>query len=355
LNQLFTWFGCKKKVVDLVWNAWGPEVKLTAEPFAGTAVVTLNPPDWSNVKNRYLNDYNCYIANVFRSVLYDKDAVAYHAAHPRLEIDLHMIHDYLYAQGHCAGGLRDLLRTSITAHDAILAGWWVWGCNNWLGGLWGECSIKVDDLAKFNTDLNEFYGENKLVGTKRQKLNHRNQLTEQLVGTKRQKLNHINMCTEQLVGTGRNKLTHRNQLTERISDVPRLQHITDLVDKIYWGLRDCKILNGDFERLLTDSYLDSSCNGIFLDPPYPETGESGTYGSKNTEQDTFSRAIKWFLDKRNDKNKRIVFACQEHNLVSIDLPTDVRVIKWSRCGGYAQDKKEDRHTEVMLVSKHCNN
>jgi site-specific DNA-adenine methylase len=75
-----------------VWAALG-EVTTYAEPFAGTAVVGLSCP--YTVPNFYLNDANAHIANVFRSVMYDPDEVIFQACHPRLELDMWMIHDYL--------------------------------------------------------------------------------------------------------------------------------------------------------------------------------------------------------------------------------------------------------------------
>ena len=326
IDQLYTWFGCKKQVVDRVWQAWGSDITLTCEPFAGTAIVSLSAPDECHISNMYLNDADAHVANVLRSVLYDPDEVIYHCCHPRLELDLHMIHDYLTSS---KPSLRELLGTAIDACVPVLAGLWVWGINNWLGSGWCSDDLVLktpDKVALDNTDLDEF------SGTWRNKLDHGNKLTER-------------------IATVRQKLNARNQITERLTDSPRYEHVKDLVYSIYHRLRDAKILYGDFERVLTGSYLESFTCGIFIDPPYPQT--DAYYD--NNEDETFARALRWFIDNCDNPKYRIIFCCQESNLVGIELPDKIRKEVWSRSGGYAQDKKADRHTEVLLFSSACIN
>jgi hypothetical protein len=94
-------------------------VDTVIEPFAGTAVASINPPpDRPPPKNIYLNDINCHIANVLRSIMYHPDEVALHAGHPRIELDMHMAHD-LVINGR--EGLRALLGTSLQACDPVMA------------------------------------------------------------------------------------------------------------------------------------------------------------------------------------------------------------------------------------------
>ena len=356
--QLYTYFGCKKKVVDLVWRAWGPEVTLVVEPFAGTAVISLNAPEGHNVKNWYLNDYDMHVANVLRSVRYHPDTVVEYAAHPRLEIDMHQIHDYLMAS---KPSLRDLLLTGIEACDPKLAGWWIWGCNNWLGGQWCACPIKPDEVFLKNEDLKKFEDAE---GTWRQKPNNRNRITESLTATGRKKPNNCNRITESLTGTARKKLNHRNPCTEQLTDNSRTEHISDLVHRAYEQLRDTTILYGDFGRVLTNSYLGDSKNvGIVLDPPYPSTnmanGGSAYSEGRDDEQDTFHRAWAWFVEHHEDADKRIVFCCQESCLEGLTVPKAVRVINWTRNTGYSSGntktsaQKDTRSTELLLLSTAC--
>ena len=390
IDKLYTYFGAKKKIVDQVWRIFGNDKSYTKyfEPFCGSAVIGLNAPD--SVKELYLNDFDCHIANVLRSVIYYPDIVIEHACHPRLELDLHMIHDYLQTSTPI---LRELLMSGIQNCDPIKSGWWIWGCNNWLGGGWcteyGQLKT-LDDLALRNRDLwrfepvvrtgrnklihrdqateNKITGtlrkklihrdqatENKITGTLRKKLNNCDRVTENIIGTKRNKLNHGNQETEKIIGTKRLKLVHRDQVTENKTenDYARKAHISNLIYNAYTRLRDAKILYGDFERLLTNSYITGKCL-IFLDPPYPSSDEQ-TYTSIDTH-DVFRRAYHYFIDNYQDDNKRIIFCCQQEDINDYTVPEDVRVIKWSRGNCYpgvqvASGNK--RHTEILLLSKAC--
>jgi hypothetical protein len=272
INQLYTYFGCKKAMLSELWDYWGPGCDVLVEPFAGTAVATLNCP--YRIHKIYLNDFDCHVANVLRSVVYEPETVIDHACHPRIELDLHMIHDYLTG---IRPGLRDTLMSGIEAHDAKLAGWWVWGCNNWLGGGW--CSdnriLKTPDALAVASQSP--------AGTCRKKPNKNQQLTErQIVATPRKKPNDRNKLTERLVATERKKPNTGNRLTERLAP-DRRAHVSELVYRCYDHLRDAKILYGDFARCLTNSYLEGSRMAILLDPPYPGTD------CEYTDDDAFAR------------------------------------------------------------------
>lgn len=354
--QLFTYFGCKKRIVERVWQAWG-DVSTTVEPFAGTAVVSLSQPVRHNVKNMYINDTDCHIVNVLRSVIYEPEVVVRYAAHPRCELDLHMIHDYLIASRQ---SLRDFLGSHIDACDGVLAGWWIWGCNNWLGGGWctDQAILKTPDkVALDNRDLDDL-GQL----TRRRKPTSCNQLTERLIGNKdlddlgqltsRIKPTHRNKLTERLIGTPQKKPTNDNKLTERLTDNDRTTHIRHLIHNVYSVLRGARILYGDFERVLTDTYtIGSGYTGIFLDPPYPST-KDGQYLYSVEDKSTFSRSLKYFLEHNDNEKLRMVFCCQEQDLTGVNLPTTIKKENWSRDRGYSKDQT-NRHTEILLFSKWC--
>lgn len=320
VEQLYTYFGSKKMMVDKIWNLLGYDLSTYIEPFAGTACVALNRPE--DIKNCYINDADGHIVNVLRSVKFNPDEVIINACHPRSELDMHMMHDYLQNYGEVK--LPELLKTSFIACNPTLAGYWVWGCNNWIGE-WchKDCCIKPDTLCLGNDDLKEF---DEIKGTRRKKPSHRNMLTERLA-------------------TWRNKPSDRNRITERLIDSDRYEHVQNLVYAIYHKLRDCRILYGDFERVLTKSYLDSPLTGIFLDPPY--LNGDINYGTKSN---VFSRSLKWTLDNYTNKKLRIIFCCQEKDLEGIDLPTDLKKEFWTRSVGYASGSgtRDERANEVML-------
>ena len=55
LKQLFTYFGCKKQIIERVWRAFGDDIAMTVEPFAGTAIVSVSRPDGLKLANMYLS------------------------------------------------------------------------------------------------------------------------------------------------------------------------------------------------------------------------------------------------------------------------------------------------------------
>ena len=73
----FPWFGGKSKAAETVWPAFGV-VDNYVEPFAGSAAMLLAaPPDAARVET--INDFDGFIANFWRAIAHDPDAVA-HAA-----------------------------------------------------------------------------------------------------------------------------------------------------------------------------------------------------------------------------------------------------------------------------------
>ena len=333
-NQLYTYFGCKKKMIDIVWTEYFHDIDMLIEPFAGTAVIACNKPDTVNVKTTYLNDYDCHIANVLRSVVYDSEALIDYICHPRLELDLHMIHDYITG---AKPYLRDLLMKNIDAHDVKLAGWWVWGINHWIGGSWCNCELKKIDKLTEQYD-EDFFVYPSGVGEK--------------VSTGRNKLISSDQVTHQKISTDRNKLLHGDQLTHnKTSD--RYDHVSTIVNNIYDQLSEAKIMYGDFERVITDSYTgDGKRVGIFMDPPYQKVScatYDNLYGSSNLKEDhnTFDRAKKWFLD--NYKNPKLKIILCGHKECFDDIHCDIKKVEWKRGGGYAKDK-DGQNSEMFITN-----
>jgi len=113
-----------------------------------------------------INDIDCYIANFWRAIQANPDAVAVHANWPVNEADLHARHRWLvgvdfppinvpmiyatnpalraaYLAGFGARGtgsdrraFRERMRTDPDYYDVKIAGWWCWGMCCWIGGGW---------------------------------------------------------------------------------------------------------------------------------------------------------------------------------------------------------------------------
>lgn len=209
----FPWFGGKRRVADIGWQAMGPEADNYIEAFAGSLAMLLGRPGGAG-KIETVNDIDANIANFWRAVREDPTGVAAHCDWPVIEVDLHSRHDYLVKN---LPKLREKIVADPGYFDSKIAGWWVWGIGLWIGSGW--CA-PTDDA------------------TTRQKphISARGIHTAEPVTSRRKPT----MGVEAWL----------------VSLSTRLRHV--------------RVLSGDWLRVLTDSVL-SAGNGItavFLDPPY---------------------------------------------------------------------------------------
>jgi site-specific DNA-adenine methylase len=143
LRAPFPRFGGKSGVAADVWTAFG-RVQNYVEPFFGTGAVLLARPDFDGTQTETVNDADCYLANFWRAVQADPDAVADACDWPVNEADLHARHAWLLQRS----GLREKMADP-AFFDAKAAGWWVWGAGLWIGSGWCEGSLhrKLPELG----------------------------------------------------------------------------------------------------------------------------------------------------------------------------------------------------------------
>ena len=320
--KLFTYFGNKAYVANQVWDYFG-QTDAYVEPFVGSAAVLLASP----YKHTYeaVNDWDCHIVNVFRSLRYHKDGVIQAAYWPRTELDLHMRHDYLVMH---MEDLRSLLLSDVKACNPELAGWWIWGINLWLGGGW--CTSKKVDKTK---------PHNKGILTLAKKPVARNQGILTLAQKPVARNKGILTLARKPVSCNRGILNKGD----------RLEIITDLITRVHDRLIDTNILYGDFERVLTPSYTTGfgTC-AVFMDPPYRGYMKDKIYAIEHA--DTWDRAKDWFLAHMDDPAYRIILCGQDDDWP--DKPDSVRVHTWTRMAGMAKDKKKNT-LEKLYISPHC--
>lgn len=95
LRPPFPWYGGKRRVAPEVWARFG-DVRHYIEPFAGGLAVLLGRPDTHRAGGlETVNDLDRYVANFWRAVRADPEAVAAHADGPVLEVDLRARHRWL--------------------------------------------------------------------------------------------------------------------------------------------------------------------------------------------------------------------------------------------------------------------
>ena len=137
LDPPFPFFGSKRRLAPIIWERLGnPTVYV--EPFAGSLACLLARPGGAG-QREIVCDLDGGIANFWRAVEDDPEAVAYWADHPTLHQDLTARHRWLksWLAQHA-----EALSLDPHYYDAKVAGWWVWGISLWIGGGW--CSVDTD-------------------------------------------------------------------------------------------------------------------------------------------------------------------------------------------------------------------
>ena len=126
----FPWHGGKRRWASLIWSKLGNPT-VYAEPFAGSLAVLLHRRQ--PCPREIVCDLDGLLCNFWRALRDDPDAVAYWAAWPTIHHDLTARHHWLreWRDNHGHRITRDP-----TFYDARIAGWWVWGLSNWIGGGW---------------------------------------------------------------------------------------------------------------------------------------------------------------------------------------------------------------------------
>jgi hypothetical protein len=140
MKSPYPYFGGKSTIAPLVWQRLGDTPNFV-DPFLGSNAFSLARPgwdwqagQWADGKNRIetINDKDGFVPNFWRAITADPEAVAHWADWPVSELDLHARHAWLVNNVDFA----EQMRTDPDHYDAKVAGWWVWGISQWIGGGW---------------------------------------------------------------------------------------------------------------------------------------------------------------------------------------------------------------------------
>ena len=307
----FPYFGGKRAAAAHVWAALGP-VDNYVEPFAGSLAVLLQRPSPPRVET--VNDADGLLANVWRAMRADPDAVAEYADWPVNEADLHARHLWLVGQ-------RESLTARLMAdpdwHDAKAAGWWIWGACAWIGSGWcsgrGPWHAVDGQLVKGNAGCG------------------------------------INRQLPHLGDTGCGINRRGIQLRSWFADLSA-------------RLRDVRVACGDWSRVTGDSVLlpfvrtdKISTVGVFVDPPYGAVGTTDLYAVDSTTVADEVRA--WCLEHGARPRTRIVlagYAGQGHEALEAH---GWRAVSWADGAGFASRgygrKGSQLHRETLWLSPQC--
>lgn len=299
----FPYFGGKANACEEVWSAFGV-VDNYVEPFAGSAAMLLGAPDGRRVET--INDADGFVANFWRAIAADAQAVAAHADWPTNEADLFARHSWLVRQ-------RDALLANLHADpewfDAKVAGWWCWGACNWIGSGW--CSGTGPWI----------HDGDKLVDARQ--------------------LPHLGDA-----GQGINRqLPHLS--------AGRGAFIREWFATLQARLRDVRVTCGDWSRVVKDSVTTRhGLTAVFLDPPY--TKGAMDYAAGGVGGALADQVRAWCLKAGGDKSLRIVLCGHkgEHDEL---LGHGWHIRTWTARKGYAttDEAVQNSADETLWCSPHC--
>ncbi len=306
----FPWFGGKRRVASIVWDALGRDpaaggVRHYVEPFAGSLAALLHAPAG---RVETVNDADGLLANFWRATKMHPAEVAEAADWPVNEADLHARHLWLVGQ-------RETLTERLMADpdwcDPKAAGWWVWGCSAWIASGWcsGDGPWQAVDGVFVRGDAG--LG----VHRKRPHLGNAGRgVHSASAGGVARKLPHPGNAGRGMHGASADIRATMAALSER--------------------LRHARVACGDWSRVCGPSVLAAASGpvGVFLDPPYAMgdhvIGRAELYSVEDGAVSASVRA--WALDAGRNPNARIVLAGydDEHEMPGW------RVVEWKAKGGY---------------------
>ena len=288
----FPYFGGKSKAAPLVWSRFG-DVKNYVEPFCGSAAMLLCSPEGTRTET--INDADGFVSNFWRAVRADPEAVAYHADFPVSETDLFARHGWLVNRA-------ERLKWSLEDpdfYDAKIAGWWVWGACNWIGGGW--CAGKGPWVSNGSHIVDS------------------------------RKLPHLGNA-----GQG------------------RYEFIFEWMMALSERLRDVRIVCGDWLRVADSSSVTvrHGLTGVFLDPPY--TKGAMDYAAGGVGGELAHQVTEWCAENVDNKLLRVALCghAGEHSALE---SLGWRAETWKAGGGYARTKEavENRKSETIWFSPAC--
>lgn len=319
LRSPYPWFGGKSTVADMVWSYFG-DVRNFIEPFFGSGACLLRRPEPFE-GTETVNDLDGMIANFWRALQADPDAVAKHADWPVNEVDLHSRHLWLVNEGRQHV---ERLKTDAEYYDAKIAGWWVWGCCQWIGSGW--CSGK--------SSWGKEFADGRLA---------------------HERLPHLGSA-----GRG----VHRpSQKRPHLGDAGMGVHrpggeIYAYFEALADRMRRVRVCCGDWSRVCGPTpTVKQGLTAVFLDPPYLQTERDPTIYAV---EDNVSAAVReWCIANGNDKRLRIAlcgYAGEGHE----ELETrGWKAVAWKAKGGYGNqgtgdtDGKENAARERIWFSPYC--
>lgn len=351
LKAPFPWMGGKSRIADIVWERFG-NVDNYVEPFAGSVAVLLRRPN-KHFGNGYrvetLNDLNHFVANFWRSVKRDPDAVAKWCDNPVIEADLHARHQWLM-RSDIAVSFRERFKSDPECYDAKIAGWWAWGQSSWIGSGW--CNEGFTDRVKIHNATGIDSNSSGVVLP-----NKRPHITGDFVPGNGVNANtHVGVhgrpqLTDAYdIGRGVNASADRLGIQDGICE-SRQDWIREWMRSLSDRLRLVRTCYGHWNRVCdsVSTMTRLGTTGVFIDPPYPinrgDTGEKsrdGTLYASDKDGDTDAlrdEVLAWCKKWGVDGMVKIAVCGYEGDGYEQLISLGWEETAWEASGGYANQKQ----------------
>ena len=365
LRAPFPYFGGKSKIAGMVWERFG-QVQNYVEPFFGSGAVLLGCP-WPG-HTETVNDVDALLANFWRALAADPDAVAAAADWPVNEVDLHARHKYLRDR---RAWVEELM-TDPSAYDAQLAGWWVWGISQWIGSGWCP-PPRVPDVRRLPHVGNAGRGVHRArpsadLPRKRPAVAGTGARTHKELGVHRASLADREWKERPFVshnGMGVHRETLSRQLPELSGDSgatgsgvfrETIQEspggLYAYFDALAARLRRVRVCCGDWRRVTGPSVtFRHGLTAVLLDPPYAQDGRADVYAC---ESRIFDEVRAWAIAQGDNPLMRVALCGYDFT-----MPDGWQLVRWKAHGGYgSQGEGQGRanaHREIVAFSPHCLN
>ena len=350
-------FGNKIKAADLIWKIFG-KVSVYVDPFCGSLSVPLNAP--YKLRRATINDKDALLANFWRALQKEPEAVAKWAEYPAMHIDLMARREWLRQQWPVA---IQAMHIDPDWYDVRMAGWWCWMVSNAID--MGRMAYPTEKMTKnYNAAMKAAQGfvldwENE---------NIRSHFPD-IEGQKKDRP-HVSgsigvMSKTRKVGSGQwphaygdkgvmaNK--SRNNLLEWMYELAaRIEHYIVLCKEWHEIVSSRTVLN--------TVPSESSYSALFLDPPY-DLGEDERESNLYSVDDTnIAAAVRqWlFTPQERDGIKpwyhprlRIILCAYEGDHAPIP---DSTVYQWEQPDGYYVQRtslKSWDKREILICNPAC--
>lgn len=358
----FIYFGGKRKVAHLVWDALG-DVANYVEPFAGSLAVLLERPPSDKIWIETVNDADHFLSNFWRALANSPREVARWADWPVNEDDLFARHMWLVTEG--KKKLEKGIYSNPDFFDPQIAGWWVWGINSWIAGGWcsgkGPWHVCADDVVR------KFRDQECICISSGNVLNAEEETTD--VEQKKISGNGVQGVSRRLPhlgnsGQGVNRQLHsesfheQNKFSPCDSIVhPDLEALETYFLELAARLRRVRVCSGDWKRVVTTGALSAGSSvGVFLDPPY--SGAVRTTGIYAHDSSDVSVEVReWAVANGDNPRLKIVLAGYSDEYDD-GIPDSWTRVRWSAGSSYQNSRTQgknsvNRHKEVLWLSPRC--